>query len=117
MIRANDDGPRPPDAVPPPDAYPELARELQSARLHTALWRIARWTGAVLLTLVALFFGFVPGIPGFPLFFLALFLIAADYPPARRLGVRLLRKFPRVRRAVPKRWRRTKGPTRKGGGA
>ena len=117
----DDDGPRSADAAPPQgvtaaqDATAPVAADLRALRLRAALWRIARWTGAILLTIVALFFGFVPGIPGFPLFFLALFLIAADYPPARRLGVRTLRKFPRVRRAVPKNWRRTR--TRKDSGA
>ena len=57
-------------------------------------------------------FGFVPGIPGVPLFLVALFLVAPDFPPARRLAMWILRRIPRrMRRAIPKRWRRTRhGP-------
>jgi hypothetical protein len=96
------DGPRPPDAVPPPDPYGAVASALHEARWRAGLWRVARWTAAIVLTFLAVFFGIVPGIPGFPLFFLALFLIADDFPPARRLGVRTLRKFPRNGAAAAK---------------
>jgi len=89
-----------------PERDPGGLREL---RYRAAIRRIGRWSAAIVLTAVAIFFGFVPGIPGVPFMVVALLLVAPDWRRARELAARMQRKFPRFRRMIPKRWRRTKG--------
>lgn len=104
------DAPRAAGDPPPPDRTPA---EIQRLRLRLAISRIVRWTIAVVLTAIALFLGIVPGVPGVPLFLLALFLVAPDFPAARRLVTWMQRRIPKkMRRAIPKRWRRTKARPR-----
>jgi hypothetical protein len=89
---------------------PLRAPGLQAQRFRAALWRVGRWVLAVVLMVAALALGFVPGLPGVPLFLVALFLIAPDFPPARRLLARIQRKIPRkFRRMIPRSLRRSRG--------
>ena len=69
------------------------------------LARLVRWICAFVCLVVAIFFGFVPGIPGVPFFIVALFLISPDVPAARRLAAKIMRKVRPMRRMIPKRWR------------
>lgn len=96
-----------PDPAPAPAAPDvDVVRALALGRRRTRLGRIARWAAAVALVLVATGLGLVPGVPGYPLFVIALLLVAADFPPARRLAVRIQRKLPIVRRALPQKLRK-----------
>lgn len=73
--------------------------------------RVARWATAIVLTAIGFALGFVPGVPGIPLFAIAVLLIAPDFPPARRLASWFMRKFPRMRRKLPRTLRkRPKAP-------
>jgi hypothetical protein len=100
---------QPEDAVPPPKAQAELepvSLVLAAGRRRSRVVRILRWVAAVLLVLVGMSMVVVPGIPGPPFFLLALLLVASDFAPARRLAVRMQRRIPIARRALPKRLRR-----------
>lgn len=83
-----------------------VARVLAKGRARSRLRRFARWTAAVLLVLAATAFGVLPGIPAIPMYLTALFLVAPEFTPARRLATAIMRKVPRLRRAIPRRWRR-----------
>lgn len=74
--------------------------------------RVIRWTAAVLLTAIALLLGFVPGVPGIPLFVIALFLVAVELRPARVLGNFVLRRFKFARKIIPKSIRQVRKPRR-----
>lgn len=95
------------DARLPPERPPG---ELQALRFRAALWRIGRWLLAILCLAGALLLGFVPGLPGVPLFLVALVLVAPDFAPARRLLAKIQRKVPRrFRKMVPRSLRRPRG--------
>jgi hypothetical protein len=99
--------PRPADDLPPQHPL----------RLQHTLWlRGGRWIAATLLFAFSVFCVVLPGIPGPPFLILGLFLIAPDYPPARRLAARIMRRLPRrFRHAIPKRFRRLPPRARKPG--
>ncbi|MCG3135448.1 MAG: hypothetical protein HMLKMBBP_03104 [Planctomycetes bacterium] len=92
----------------PPQEDPATPKRDFAADLETFTGRIVRWIAAVLLTAIALLLGFVPGVPGIPLFIIALFLVAVELRPARALGNFVLRKFKPARKIVP-RWMRRLG--------
>jgi hypothetical protein len=95
------------DAVPGPVRNDEsVSRILLEGRRQPLVVRFTRWAIAVLLVLVGMSMVVVPGIPGPPFFLLALLLVASDFAPARRLAVKLQRKIPFARRALPKKLRK-----------
>jgi flagellar biosynthesis component FlhA len=51
--------------------------------------KVIRLVAGVAVLLIGMGLGFVPGIPGFPLVFLGLSLLAMDFVWARRLKMRL----------------------------
>jgi uncharacterized membrane protein YbaN (DUF454 family) len=63
------------------------------------------------LSLAALFFvlgviGVItPVMPQTFFFLVAVLLVAPDFPPARRLGTAIFRRWPKLRRLVPRRFR------------
>jgi hypothetical protein len=83
-------------------------------RQHKLWLRTGRWIAAVLLFAFSIFCVVLPGIPGPPFLLLGLFLIAPDYPPARRLAAKIMRKLPkRLRQLIPKRFRQLPPRARK----
>ena len=63
--------------------------------LHNGM-KIVRITAGVAIILIGMGLGFVPGIPGFPLVFLGLTILAVDFVWARRLKQRLKEEATRV---------------------
>lgn len=51
--------------------------------------KLIRITGGVAIILIGMGLGFIPGIPGFPLVFVGLGILAVDFVWARRLKRRL----------------------------
>lgn len=51
--------------------------------------KIVRITAGVAIVLIGMGLGFIPGIPGFPLVFVGLTILAVDFVWARRLRQRL----------------------------
>lgn len=96
------------EAAEEPRTEADLSRELLAARTRPRIFRILRWAAVVPLLVLFLIGVVTPIMPQFPFLLAALFLMAPDFPPARRLAVRLQRKLPSVRRKIPKRWRVTK---------
>lgn len=91
----------------PPRPADESPAQHPLRRQHILWLRAGRWCAAILLFAFAIFCVVLPGIPGPPFLLLGLFLVAPDYPPARRLAAKIMRKAPkRFRTLIPKRFRR-----------
>lgn len=75
----------------------------RKARGWRRILRVAAGVGCVLLGVIGLF---VPVLQGLMLLALGAALLAPDFPPARRLVVGAYRRWPRVRRRVPRVLRR-----------
>ena len=96
---------------PAPEKFLGVSGEIAEQRYRSVVWRFVRWAASILLFVLFLVGLVTPIMPQIPFLVASLLLVAPDFPPARRLVVRLERKFPSVRRRIPKRWRRTKhGP-------
>jgi uncharacterized membrane protein YbaN (DUF454 family) len=67
--------------------------------------RWARWALAFGFFLLGLIGILVPVMPQFAFFAVTVLLLSPDFPPARRLVNWMFRKWPKLRRAVPKRLR------------
>ena len=93
---------------PPASDTAEISGRLAEGRARTRLSRFARWALVVPLLVLWLVGWITPIVPGFPFLLVALFLMSPDLPAARRLATKLQRRFPRLRRTIPKRWRVTK---------
>ena len=91
------------------DPAAPVVRELASGRMRTRVLRFVRWFIALVISVIAIVFGVLPGIPGIPMLVVALFLIAPEFVPARRLATAIMRRFPKLRRAIPRKWRRMHG--------
>jgi len=110
----SDDAPRTgpgdpePGSVPGAPGFLTIAGELAAGRARTRIKRFLRWAAVVPLLVLWLVGWITPIVPGFPFLIAALFLMAPDFPPAHRLAARIQRKFPKMRRTIPRRWRRTK---------
>ncbi len=92
-------------AEPPEPADDDLTPRL--ARQPPPLWRrITRIALGVALLIVGIAEVFLPG-PAIVCFAIGFSLLAPDVPPIRRAVVALYRRWPKVRRAVPRRFRRT----------
>jgi len=77
------------------------------SRQSRPLWRrIARIALGVTLIVVGVAEAVLPG-PAIVFFALGFSLLAPDVPPIRRALVALYRRWPKLRRAVPRRFRRT----------
>lgn len=95
-----------PEHVDGPARDDEMVARL--SRQPPPLWRrIARISLGVLLILVGILEAVLPG-PAIVFFALGFSLLAPDVPPIRRALVAMYRRWPKVRRAVPRRFRRTK---------
>ena len=102
-----------PAAVPPVE--PTSAELQPSARAQRLLRRgraIGRWkrigytVAGVTCLVVGVIGGFVPVLQGWMFIGLGIAFLAPVFPPARRLMVWAFRRWPRLRRAVPRRVRR-----------
>ena len=111
-------GERPRDDRPVSEARPAesaepggllgIAGALAAGRRRSRLARFLRWAAVVPLLVLWIVGWLTPVVPGFPFLLVALFLMAPDFPPAHRFAAWLQRKLPRLRRTIPRHWRRTK---------
>jgi hypothetical protein len=85
-----------------------VSARLTAGRKRTRLSRLARWALVLPLLVLWIVFWILPGVPGIQFLIVALFLMAPDFPAARRLATWFQRKLPKIRRRIPKRWRVTK---------
>ena len=93
------------------DAAVPLRRVLKQRRTVSgwrSLLRLAAGIGCLLLGVIGLF---VPVLQGILLLAFGAALLAPDFPPARRLMVRTYRRWPRLRRRVPRGLRRLGRPS------
>lgn len=110
-----DERPRGPDVPSPPDgAEPQpggllgIAGALAAGRRRSRVARFLRWAAVVPLLVLWIVGWLTPVVPGFPFLLVALFLMAPDFPPAHRFAAWLQRRLPKLRRTIPRHWRRTK---------
>ena len=74
-------------------------------RPSTPAWkRVARVAVGTLLIVAGLVMLVTPG-PGLLALAMGLFLLAPDFPPARRIVNSVLRRWPKIRRHIPRKWR------------
>jgi tellurite resistance protein TerC len=59
-------------------------------------WRIIRISAGVAIILIGMGLGFVPGIPGFPLVFIGLGILAIDFVWAARLRAKMKEQADKV---------------------
>lgn len=87
---------RSPDDETQPPPLPESGVQLAVRRAK----RLVKIVVAFTLILIAFAFGFIPGIPGWPLAFVGLAMLAAEYVWARRLLNRIRREGLRLKEAL-----------------
>ncbi len=92
-----DSSSRPPRPIP---------AALRHSRLRRRVNRALRWLAALVLLVVGIAGLVLPGIQGVLTLLVSVALVAPDVPAARRLVLILLRRFPALRRRLPKRVRR-----------
>jgi len=81
---------------------PEVASQIAGAQRRRRMGRALRWT-LVVVNLVLGVAGLVlPGLMGVLHLMIAVALLAPDVPAARRFTLGVFRKWPRVRRRVPR---------------
>ena len=99
-----------PDAPPggPPAALPaeRVTGLLRKSRAVGRWKRIAALVSGTLLVVLGVIGLFVPVLQGVLFLALGMVLLAPVFPPARRAMVWAFRRWPRLRRAVPRRLRR-----------
>jgi len=109
---------RPRDAAPlaerpAPGTDPARAPRLSGASVprprspaRPAWKRVLQIVLGVLSLIVGVIGGFVPILQGWMFIGLGLVILAPVFPPARRLMVTSFRRWPKLRRAVPRKYRR-----------
>ena len=105
-----------PASVPSTPARGTLAHEAEHSELPTVRMeevprrrkggrRLVRISAGLLFLMLGVVGLFLPVLQGLLFLAIGLLLLAPDFPPARRLVLVGFRRWPRLRRAVPKRFR------------
>jgi hypothetical protein len=100
-------GEPPPGAPPVAPLSPERAHGLLRRTRAIGRWkRVAHIVAGTACLIVGVVGGFVPVLQGWIFIGIGIALLAPVFPPARRAMVWAFRRWPRIRRAVPRRFRR-----------
>jgi len=83
-----------------------VSRALRRGRVLGRWKRIGHLVGGVTCLVIGVIGGFLPILQGWIFIGLGIALLAPVFPPARRAMVWAFRRWPRLRRAVPRRFRR-----------
>lgn len=83
-----------------------VTRALRRGRALGRWKRIGHLVGGVTCLVIGVIGGFLPILQGWIFIGLGIALLAPVFPPARRAMVWAFRRWPRLRRAVPRRFRR-----------